>query len=101
MNQIEKPWPYLSVKRADRQGTGEEALLRPPLLTAQGAACHIDTQQGQHGCLQQLLQVGVRDGSDKHVKKKKSTLNRTVWCQNPELRTTLVTMKYGLRVEIR
>lgn len=72
MTQIEKlwAWPYLSIERADRQGTGEEALLRPPLLTAQGAACHIDTQQGQHGCLQQLLQVGVRDVSDKHIKKK-------------------------------
>lgn len=66
--------PYLSIEWADRQGTGEEALLRPPLLTAQGAACHIDTQQGQHGHLQQLLQVGVRDGSDKHIKK--STLKQ-------------------------
>lgn len=66
---VENPWPYLSVKWADRQGTGEEALLRPPLLTAQGAACHIDTQQGQHGYPQQLLQVGVRDGSEKHILK--------------------------------
>lgn len=49
---------YLGVERTDRQGAGEETLLRPPLVTAESTASYIHTQQREHRRPQQLLERG-------------------------------------------
>ena len=46
---------YLGIEGTDRKGTGEEALLRPPLVTAESAASYIHRQQHEHRHTEQLL----------------------------------------------
>lgn len=46
---------YLRIERTDRQRAGEEALLRLPLLTAEGAASHVDAQKCKRRHTKQLL----------------------------------------------